>query len=734
MRLRCFTLLLGLCFALGAHAQNPAQLNGTLTDPAGAVIADAVITAELLPIGAAPAVRTTTGAEGRFALALTPCRHRVRVEHPSFARVEQELALAAGEMRTWDVRAQLERLAATVVISAQAEPAFAESVSSPVTVITRGEVEQRQSQWLAPLLSTTPGFSIARLGRDGGIATVFLNGGNSNFTKVLVDGVPLNEPGGLVDLSNFTLDGVEKVEVVRGAESALHGSDAMAGVVQIFTQRGTTRRPLLEAVAEGGKFATARGALRLSGLLGRFDYAAGAARFHTSGQEPNDSFRNTTLFGNFGWRFAETNTLRLMLRSGVSDAGIPGQTLLIPPDLNEHNALRNVTAGLVWEFSTSARWRHRVQGSETYIRQTFEDPTSDFCLPNPPFPCDFPFLAHNQFNRAGFSSQSSYVAPRGGITFGYQYEAENGFFSGTHGRRNNQAGFLEARYQFGQRLSAIAGARAEANNSFGTRVVPRVGAAYAVRFGRGFWGATRVRASLGAGIKEPSLAQSFAQNACFPGNGGLRPERSRAFSAGVDQMFAGDRVRVSADFFHDRFRDIVSFAFGQFPGTPPDPAACPFGFGTFFNTDLARARGTNLALESRVTTWLRVTGHYSYVDSRVLESPNAFDPALQPGNRLLHRPVHSGSLVLNASYRRANLNLASVFVGERTDSDFLGFGLTRSAGYARFDVATSYELLRGVTAFGRVENLFDKRYEEAIGFPAYRRSYRLGMRFTLGGE
>ncbi len=734
MRLRCFALLVSLFFAFEIHAQNPAHLNGTLTDPTGAVIADAVITAESLPIGSATAARATTGADGRFALTLPPGRYRVRVEHPSFARVEHELTLVPGEARTWDVQAQLERLAATVVISAQAEPAFAESVSSPVTVITRREIEERQSQWLAPLLSTTPGFSIARLGRDGGIATVFLNGGNSNFTKVLVDGVPLNEPGGLVGLSNFTLDGVEKVEVVRGAESALHGSDAMAGVVQIFTHRGTTRRPLLEAAAEGGKFATARGALRLSGLLGRFDYAAGAARFNTSGQEANDSFRNTTLFGNLGWRFTETNTLRLTVHSSASDAGIPGQTLLVPPDLNEHNALRNLTAGLAWEFSTGARWRHRLKATETYIRQVFQDPVSDFCSSSPPFVCDFPFTARNQFNRAGLSSQSSYVVPRGGITFGYQYEVENGFFSGTHGRRNNQAGFLESRYQFGQRLSVTAGARAEANESYGTRVVPRIGAAYAVRLGRGFWGATRVRASLGAGIKEPSLAQSFAQDACFPGNGDLRPERSRAFSAGVDQMLAGDRVRVSADFFYNRFRDIVSFAFGQFPGAPPDPLTCPFGFGTYFNTDLARARGTNVTVESRVTHWLRVTGHYSYVDSRVLESPNAFDPALQPGNRLLHRPVHSGSLALNAGYRRANVNLASVFIGERTDSDFLGFGLTRSPGYARFDLATSFELRRGVTAFGRVENLFDKRYEEAIGFPAYRRSYRLGMRFTLGGE
>jgi outer membrane cobalamin receptor len=735
MRLRSFFLLVSLLFPLGIRAQSNATLSGTLTDPSGAAITGAEVTAQPLPDG--NAVRASTGPDGRFTLTLALGRYRVRIAHPSFARLEQEFTLAAGESRAWDAQARLERLSSTVIVSAQAEPAVAEAVSAPVTVLTRADIQERQALWLGPLLNTTPSFAISRLGRDGGITTMFLNGGNSNFTKVLVDGVTLNEPGGAVDFSNFALEGVQKIEIVRGAESALHGSDAMAGVVQVFSQRGTTQRPVFDLGAEGGRLGTARGWARLSGLLGRFDYSAGAARFHTGGQGPNDSFRNTTLAGNFGWRFTDTNAVRLTVRSNTSDAGFSGQTSLAPPDLNEHNAQRNLTAGLAWEFATGARWRHHLAGTETYIRQLFDDPASDFCSPNPPFVCDFPFTLRNQFNRAGFAGQSSYIVPRGGITFGYQNEVENGFFGGTHGRRNNQAGYIETRWQFGARLGVVAGARAEANDSFGTRVVPRFGAAYALRLGTkpaAFWGATRVRSSIGAGIKEPSLAQSLAQDACFPGNADLRPERSRALSIGADQVLAGDRVRVSADFFHNRFRDIVSFAFGQFPGTPPSPAVCPFGFGSFFNTDLARARGANVAAESRVAGWLRVSGHYSYVDSRVLESPNAFDPALQPGNRLFRRPVHSGSLVLNAGHRGWNANFAGVFIGERTDSDFLGFGLTRNPGYARFDLATSYELRRGITAFGRVENLFDKKYEETLGFLAYRRSYRLGMRFTLGGE
>jgi outer membrane cobalamin receptor len=716
------------------HAQSSATITGTLSDPSGAPIAGARLVATPVPPDPSQAASVATSGEGRYDLTLAPGRWRVRVEHPRFARIEQELEVIAGEKREWSPRLQLERLAAEVLVTAQAEPLASANVSSPSSVLTRSEVEQRQDVWLAESLQATPGIALARLGRAGGLTTLFLDGGNSNFTKVLVDGVPANEPGGLHNFSPFTLDNVEKVEIIRGASSALFGTDAMTGAVQVFTRRGTTAQPRLELLGEGGSFETGRGSAHLSGVLGRFDYSAAAGRYQTAGDGPNDFFRNTTLSGNFGWRITEENQLRLTLRSNANDAGVPGQTSLIPVDRDHHNAFRDFTAGLAWHFATGPRWRHRLAGYDSYIRQLFDDPSSDFCLSTPPFPCDFAFTLRNQFNRAGVQAQSSYVGGATSVTLGYQLDIENGFFGGEHGRRNNQGGYIEARHQFGARLTLIAGARAEANASFGTRVVPRAGAAYALRLASGFWGPTRLKFSYGLGIKEPSLSQSFAQDACFPGNSGLRPERSRSFHYGADQFLADERVRLSVDGFHNQFRDIVSFAFGQFPGAPPPPATCPFGFGSFFNTDLARARGVNTSVEAKPARWLRLSGHYSYVDSRVLRSPNAFDPALQVGNRLLHRPVHSGSLAVNAEYRRMNWNLTSVFVGEATDSDFLGFGRTRNAGYSRVDLAAHYRLQRAITLFGRIENLFGERYEEAIGFPAYGRHFRLGMKVALGAE
>ena len=151
---------------------------------------------------------------------------------------------------------------------------------------------------------------------------------------MLVDGAPINWPGGLIDFSNFTVDNIDKIEIVHGAESALYGSDAMSGVIQIFTHRGTTRIPEFTAFADGGNFSTGRGGAQLSGLLGHFDYSAGVSDLETSGQGPNDAFRNRTLSGNFGWRFSDTARISLGLRDNDSQAGTPGQTLLQPRQLS----------------------------------------------------------------------------------------------------------------------------------------------------------------------------------------------------------------------------------------------------------------------------------------------------------------------------------------------------------------------------------------------------------------
>ena len=580
-------------------------------------------------------------------------------------------------------------------------------------VITREQIDQHQEISLTDMLATQQGVNFDREGPYGGLTGVFLDGGNSNYTKVLVDGTPVNEPGGAIDLSDLTLDDVDKIEIVHGASSALDGSDAMDGVIQIFSHRGSTRAPQLVVEGDGGTFDTGRGSGQLSGLLGAFDYSIGAGYFSTDGQGPDDRYRNTTLSGNFGWKFSDSDSLRLSVRNNASYEGEPGQTL-IPGEANfgENSDLQNFSASLAWNFSTGEHWQNSVSGFETRFQDVLTDP---------------PFgTFKSEYNRAGMNAQSTYSFHNGGVTFGYENEVENGPSAGRH----NQAGFVEMRYQIGRRLTAIAGGRVEANGFFGTRTVPRIGAAYALRFGNGLVGNTRLRASYGQGIKEPAILPLD----CSPL---LKPEQSNTFDIGVDQFFVSDRVHFSATYFHNDFRDIVSFAFG---GTSPN---CPAFGGSYFNTDKARAYGVNSAFEAKVTRWLTVSGNYTYDDSLVLAASNFFDASLAAGNRLFHRPMHAANLVANAHFLGMNWNLSGHYVGRAQDSDFdsfvsggVCFGpcITSDPSHVRWDLASILPVRRNLSFTARIQNLFDNHYQDVVGYPALGFNFRLGLKYEWGGD
>ena len=723
MRLRrslLFFSVLLLFFAYPAFSQTPdsspkAAVRGTITDPSGAVVASAAIVAQSLD--SSRSARTYSGADGSFSLALAPGKYRLSATQASFASAEQEFTLAAGETRTWDVRLELATMSSNVIITAQAEPTEAANVVAPVDVITLDDIQQHGEIWLTPMLASEPGASFSQLGPMGGVTSYFLDGGDSNYTKVLIDGVPVNEPGGAIDLSNFTTNAIDKVEIVHGASSALYGSDAMDGVMQIFTHRGTTPTPQLVLESSGGTFGTGQGSGQLSGLLGAFDYSVDAGYFTSAGQSappvmgefPTDYFRDTTLSGNFGWKLSDNDSLRLTVRNSASDAGQPGQTLFesVPfaVDPGEHSDLQDFASGLTWSISDGEHWRNQLIGYESRFEDT---------VVSPPFS---PFVS--KFNRAGLEEQATYSLTNGGVTAGYMFEVENGGAQARH----NQAGYVEARYRPRPRLSVVVGGRVEANGFFGTRAVPRVGASYALRYGHGFWGPTRLRASYGEGIKEPEL---FPPD-CTPI---LKPEQSTTVDAGIDQYLASDRVRFSLTFFHNDFRDIVSFASTGDPATQNCPA---FG-GDFFNTDKARAYGADSSMTLKAARWLDFEGKYGYDDSLVLASPNATDPALLPGNRLLKRPLNSGNATLRAHWRGANWFLGAYYVGSQTDSDFLGLGITRDPGYFLLNTAASIPLRYGLSATAYFGNLLDRHYQVAVGYPALGYNYRVGVRYTWGGE
>ena len=751
-----FLLFAIVAISFASQAQDrssDAHLFGTLLDSSGAGVGEVQITARLEAPANGQLWKATSSTDGAYSLSIPPGRYRVSFQRPPFVSRDFIFDLAANQQRNLDLNLELERLSSSVVVTAQAEPAPANQTTAPVSIITKEEIDQRQSLGLAGLLSFATGIAIGRTGPEGGTASVFLNGGNSNFTKVLLDGAPINPPGGAVDFSSLTLDNIDKVEIVRSAESAIYGTDAVSGAIQLFTHRGETRIPEFSVYAEGGSFASGRGGAQLSGLLGSFDYSVAGSYFQTGGQGPDDDFLNRTLSGNFGYRISDANHLRLTLRNNDSIAGIPGQTLFEPPNLDQRYTYHLFSASARWDFTTGKHWRHQISGAESYTWQANDNPVQSFFAtdPNAFCPqtnpaavptlefCDFPGNSHFQYNRANVSTQTSYLLSNFGVTAGYEYEVENAFLTSInvpHARRNNQAGFLDFRYRPHPRASLNFGARAEANSYFGTRVVPRTGASLVLLYGKGVRGDTLFRIFYGQGIKEPRFDQIFGDNFGDFGNPLLKPEASKTWNAGIEQKLFGDHIRLEAGYFSSRFYDLVSFAFcdqtNNFCNGVLPTQTVPFGY--FFNTDRARARGFNFAGEARFTRWLNFAGNYTYDDSRVLVASNSFDPTELPGNHLIRRPVNSASLTLNAAFRRLNITLGGYFTGVRTDSDFLGLGLTRNPGYARFDLSSSYSVGRGISLYARATNLFDKQYQDALGYPALGRDMRAGVKYTFSGR
>jgi vitamin B12 transporter len=721
-----FSLL--ICGVTFGQTSSSATLTGTLTDASHRVISGAhiVVTARGAAQNASSVAATDSRDDGSFKLSVPAGEYHVVITREAFARIEREITVSGGQQMELNLQLEIAPLSASVVVTAQSFPVETTSTPTRVDVVTHQQIEAQETISVPDLLSTLPGISISRTGREGGLATLFLDGGDSNHTNVLIDGAPANESGGFIDLSNLTLDNVDKIEVVHGAQSALYGSDAMTGVIQIFTHRGETRTPELNLVGDGGSFGTGHGFADLSGLFRRFDYAVSATYFATAGQGPNDSFYDRVFSGNFGWKISDTNTLRVTLRNNTSDAGIPGQTLFEPPDLFQTNKRRDFSGNVVWDAKKGNHWSWHASVSEADLRskdaENNPDPTLAF--------------VSIQVNRVQGIAQTTYSVSDAALTGGYEYEVENGFpgaLFGEHARRNNQAGYVDGRWQPTKRLTLTAGFRADANTSFGTHVVPRVGAAYLLHAGNSAAGDTQLHAFYGQGITEPRLDESFGTDPCFPGNPNLLPEESQTASGGIDQGFAANRVHISADYFYTELRNVISFGF-TFPPPPPLAETCPFGVGTFFNTDLALARGVNLSGEVRLVRHLTLSGHYSYDNTLVLKAPNASDPSQQVGNHLFRRPVNSGVAELNYSRDRFTGNILGYFSGQRTDSDFLRMGFTHNPGNARIDVAASYRMQRHATAFVRVGNLFNRQYQDALGFPALGREIRVGLKLKFGGE
>jgi outer membrane cobalamin receptor len=575
-----------------------------------------------------------------------------------------------------------------------------------------------------------PGTAVARAGGVGLQASAFVRGGNSNFARVLVDGVPANEPGGAYNFGTLVPLELERVEVARGAASSLYGTDALAGVIHLVTRRAAPgEAPSVRAEADGGSFAWRRGTLGTAGARGRLDWNLGALRQETDNEEPNSRLEETAWAGTLGARLGDASSLRLVVRGDDATVGTPGQTAFGRPDLDASLERRTLVLGAEGR-RVGQRFSHEVRAGYAESRQLSLDPldsgsftprfegrTGSFPLSDFPDPLGF----QNDTERLSLGYRAEAQAgARHLLTAGADLERETGELGARSGdliapERTNVGAYLQDRIVWGDRVFLTVGGRVERNDSFGTHAVPR--AAVAVRV-RGGANPATLKASAGAGIKEPSFFESFGVSFYAQGNPDLKPERSRTYDVGIEQR-VGARLRVQATAFRHEYRDQIAFQTIDFDTFQ----------GTYVNLGEARAQGLEVTAEAAPHPLVRLTADYTLLDGEVLVSTADFDPVYAVGQSLLRRPKHQAAFSARVGTERASGLLSVLAVGERADSDFAGLGLTSNDGYARVDLRGQVRLVRGLTAFAACENLLDRRYQEVLGYPALGRSVRAGLRF-----
>src|SRR5271156_728259 len=666
---RCFAMLALLLAPLIALGAEGGSVHGTVTDPLGAVVVSATV--ELLD-GTTVVQSTVTDANGNYAFHLAKTAHyQVRAAAPTFQSTTSNAVFVgtAGKAEV-DITLATQTLTQQVMVTATGTPTPEAQVGAPVSVLTADQY--RYATEVQDPLRLVPGVQLTQTGQVGGTTGLYIRGGNDNANKVLIDGVPADDIGGMVEFANIDTVGIAKIEVLREPDSALYGSDALAGVVSLTTARGTTLLPLLTYSGDGGNFNTFRQVGALSGAFRHFDYYSAFGRTDTRNNLPNDSFHNGTYAGNFGWTPNTANDLRFTVRHLTVAADQPNAILLYGiPDASSVREQDNYLSA-VWNNQTTDKWHNQIRYGGLRLNYNFTDfaatgiynPDEDVYLGAPvnvkgangyrvsgqaifqygasygeTYPNDYLAPSKRDFVYA----QTDYRVNAHIVALGaFKYEDERGSTLTSGGtptaiERGNYSYTVQLAGDLWNRLYYTVGSGLEDNGLFGFAATPRASLAYYLfrPSNAGWLSGTKLNFSFGKGIKEPSIYYQsislFGILDALPDGSELikqyhvspiGPETSRTFDGGIDQQLWNGRARITLTYFHNEFTNGVEFvpqsallALGL--PAASDPAV---EFGAAVNSQAFRAQGAEVATEYKIGNHLFARGGYTYLDAVVQRS------------------------------------------------------------------------------------------------------------------
>lgn len=610
-----------------------------------------------------------------------------------------------------------------VVTSATKTPLPVSQVTSAVEVIDGEELQRKRIKTVIDALRLATGVFAFSQGGPGTIANVRIRGAETKHTLVAIDGVIVNSPtNGAYNFADLTTDNIERIEIVRGAQSMLYGADAVGGVIAITTKKGSGK-PSASAFFEYGSFATLREGAQVSGAKGVFDFSASLSRWDTSsfsavnykrGAAERDGYHNWQASGKLGVSLPKEGRLELNLRWINADNSIDSASSFGQFDVfGSEGTNRALIVSGVYSQRIMPWWDQKLtlarnnEQQESFFGTARKNLQTGAITAVTPATSDLEILNQRLEWQHNFQVGKPLL-----LTAGYQFREEQGDASGFYGAAqpvrllSAHSGFAQAQANFEDRLLMTAGIRQDRYNVFGDATTYRVTGGFLIHET-----GTKLRSSYGTGFRAPTLNDLFFANSDNPN---LKPEKSQSFDVGVDQALWKDRVQLSATYFWNHFRDLIVFQ-NTSPLCPPSAI-----FGCPVNISQSKTQGWELGATVKLLANLEAKAQYTMTLNRDLVT----------GKRLPRRPIDMASAGL--SYQPvpgARVNVDYRFVGARND-DAANTPSQRQGSFGVVNMSGSYDFMEHWQAFGRIENLFNQDYEEVLYFGTPIRSVFGGIKFT----
>jgi outer membrane cobalamin receptor len=699
-----------------------ADIRGRVVDPSGAALAGAKVSA----VGRTGVVaETTSSSTGDFVLTASDSPEiRVVVTAVGF-RTETVAPHSAGTIRL-EIAPQVD---AIQVVGSSMDVAAAEQGSS-MSIIPPEDVRRRNEPYAVDLLRYIPGVAFNQNGAPGSVTSLFLRGGNSNFTLVQIDGIPVNSFGGAFDFAHIPSSAIDRIEVIRGAQSAVYGSYANSGVIDFVTRKPESE-PQLELLAEGGSYGEHRFAVTGTGTFAGFGIAASASRSDSDGPVVNSDYRNAGLLLNVTRRFRSQN-IALHADFDSNEAGEPGPWGSDPKQ----------TFGGIDQISRAKNnfGDYGIRYAADFSQRVREEIFGTFFLENIGFRSPYGHSFNQDLRGQGEARTIVSIARNYTTAFGVatgRERVKNSYitdaaFAPFPIDRSDAAVYWENRFEFAHKLFLNAGVRGEwirtpeippdgfARPLFPAsrvaRANPKVAVGYLVK------ATTRLHASAGTGIRPPSGFEL-----AFTDNPRLSPERTRSVDAGIEQRLANGRVQLDATYFYNRYYDLIVTLQGNLASLSHYTSA---------NLANSRAQGAEFTAGVRPSRSVFITGSYTLLETRILSLDGSSLAPLpfSPGQPLTRRPEHSGSFVATYARGRLAVDVTGYFRGKalfEEPSFGASNGLFWNPGFANVGLNLNYTVARGLTAYGHLRNALNQHYEEVFGYPSPLLNFVAGMKWTI---